>query len=61
MAAKLSEEYGRLPDAGANDLQSAIECANKLYEKAGGPTADLRRVYGALLENERQRREQEGK
>lgn len=33
----------------------------KAYKKAGGPTADLKRVYGAYLDNERRRKEQQRK
>lgn len=35
----------------------AREFANWAYKKTGGPTPDLKRVYGAYLANERRRAE----
>ena len=43
------------PEKNLTDFPIARDFANDAYERTGGPTPDLQRVYGALLENERRR------
>ena len=43
------------PDKNLTDFPIAWDFANCAYKQTGGPTPELERVYGALLENERRR------
>jgi hypothetical protein len=45
----------------ANGTKRARVIVEQAYKKTGGPTADLKRVYGAYLDNERRRKEQQRK
>jgi|SwirhisoilCB3_FD_contig_31_4070033_length_241_multi_3_in_0_out_0_1 hypothetical protein len=38
------------------DSRLAREFTLQAYKKTGGPTAELKRVYGAYLDNERRRK-----
>ncbi|WLA62366.1 hypothetical protein [Bradyrhizobium diazoefficiens] len=41
------------------DYRRARVLVEKAHKKSGGPTAELKRVYGAYLDNERRRKEQQ--
>jgi len=43
------------------DSKVAREFARKAHEKTGGPTSELKRVYGAYLDNERRRKDTQHK
>ncbi len=59
---KLSDLTGlfRTHDSG-RDTRRARVLLEKAAKKSGGPTEELKRVYGAYFENERRRKQQQRK
>lgn len=53
---------GRLLGMNAKgDSKVARDFAANAYKKTGGPTPELKRVYGAYLDNERRRKDSQQK